>query len=266
MSDETVDNSVTEALVEDPFADLEANLKSEKPQAEATAPKIPEKYMNKSAEELIEMHRNLETTLGKQSNELGELRKQSELLMQIAARQNSAVPEPAKAVEDEDIDESVWYSNPAKAVEKIVNKRMAGIEAELVRERREKAVQYITGKHPDAEKIAADPQFHAFVAEHPIRQQILQRVRTEGDVNSLDYLLTEFKGKKGTVKKEETQIKQDVSHAIGETGSAAVGTHKQTIRRSQIQALRASNPRRYEELMPLIRDAYQEGRVVNDLK
>ena len=55
----------------DMFAQVEEQQETPEPQE----PEIPDKYKGKSAEELVQMHQEAEKLLGRQSSEVGELRK-----------------------------------------------------------------------------------------------------------------------------------------------------------------------------------------------
>ena len=53
--------------------ELEIQQEVEQPQAEETT--IPDKYQGKSLEEVVQMHQEAEKLLGRQSSEVGELRR-----------------------------------------------------------------------------------------------------------------------------------------------------------------------------------------------
>jgi hypothetical protein len=58
---------------QEPQEELEAI--QEEPEESSIEDELPEKYRGKSVKELVEMHQNAEQALGKQSSEVGELRK-----------------------------------------------------------------------------------------------------------------------------------------------------------------------------------------------
>ena len=56
--------------------EIEADeIQQEVEQPQIEEPTIPEKYQNKSLEEVVQMHQEAEKLLGRQSSEVGELRK-----------------------------------------------------------------------------------------------------------------------------------------------------------------------------------------------
>ena len=54
---------------------LEMFAEEQQETPEIQEPEIPDKYRGKSAEELVQMHQEAEKLLGRQSSEVGELRK-----------------------------------------------------------------------------------------------------------------------------------------------------------------------------------------------
>jgi len=63
-----------QASTEDVFAEQQDQPEVEE-QATPSEPEIPDKYQGKSAQELVQMHQEAEKLLGRQSSEVGELRK-----------------------------------------------------------------------------------------------------------------------------------------------------------------------------------------------
>ena len=77
---------------------------------------LPDKYQGKSASELAEMHSNLEKLMGKQSQEVGELRKAFDSMVQdsiVTRNVAQSAPEP----EVEDID---FFTDPKAAIARAV--------------------------------------------------------------------------------------------------------------------------------------------------
>ena len=72
---ETVEETTQEPVQEE--FNLDQAVVSEEPQQPQPeqAEELPEKYKNKSAQELVQMHQEAEKLLGRQSSEVGELRK-----------------------------------------------------------------------------------------------------------------------------------------------------------------------------------------------
>jgi hypothetical protein len=88
-------------------------------QAEA----LPDKYRGKSAAELARMHQEAEKLLGRQSSEVGELRKVVDSYIQTQLSQQQA---PQKS-DDEDYD---FFTDPDKAVSRAIENHPKIREAE----------------------------------------------------------------------------------------------------------------------------------------
>ena len=77
---------------------------------------VPEKLRNKSKEEIADMYLNLEKKLGSQGQELGELRRMTDQILQEQFNpKHKSEPEPE--ISDDD-----FYANPKDSVEKIVRR------------------------------------------------------------------------------------------------------------------------------------------------
>ena len=84
---------------------------TEQPQEQST---IPEKYQGKSMEEIVQMHQEAEKLLGRQSGEVGELRK----VVDDYISQSITTQAPQQTVEpEEDID---YFTDPQGAVNRAI--------------------------------------------------------------------------------------------------------------------------------------------------
>ena len=81
---------------------------------------VPDKYRNKSAAELVQMHQEAERMLGRQSGEVGELRKVvDEFVLSQSTKKEETV--------EEEID---YFSDPEKAVQRAIDNHPAVREAQ----------------------------------------------------------------------------------------------------------------------------------------
>ena len=62
---------------------------------------IPEKYQNKSAEELVQMHQEAEKLLGRQSSEVGELRKVVDNYIQTQLTPEQQAPQEVEEIDSQ---------------------------------------------------------------------------------------------------------------------------------------------------------------------
>ena len=110
---ETVEETTQEPVQEE--FDLDQAVVSEEPQQPQPdeVEELPEKYKNKSAQELVQMHQEAEKLLGRQSSEVGELRKVVDDYIQTQLTKETA---PTQTVEEE-VD---FFTDPEKAVQKAI--------------------------------------------------------------------------------------------------------------------------------------------------
>ena len=102
VNNETVDTLDTEDTVESP---------EEVAQEE---PSVPEKYQNKSLQEVVQMHQEAEKLLGKQSSEVGELRGVVDDYIQTQLTQQQA---PVQQQEDD----TDFFVDPQAAVNRAID-------------------------------------------------------------------------------------------------------------------------------------------------
>ena len=225
---------------------------------------LPEKYRGKSASEIAQMHRELESRLGQQSQEVGELRKAFDDMVKtsIAAQQQPSAPEP----EEDDTD---FFADPKAAMQRQIEnhpalKQAQAVAAEMAKSQSLAALQ---AAHPDMKEILSEAGFREWIGKSKVRQELFQKADTQYDFDSADELLTLYKERKGVVKQTAAMEKQAQKNEVkkASTGSARSnpeGTKaRKTYRRRDIIELMNRDPKRYEALQPEIMKAYAEGRV-----
>lgn len=224
---------------------------------------LPSKYQGKDIKDIIAMHQNAEQLLGKQGQEVGELRR----IVDDFIKAQSVTQQQAQSFES-DVDDLDFFENPKGSIEKMLAnhpslKQTQQIAAQL---KQQETVAKLKSNHPDYLDVVKDPKFGEWVQKSKIRMKLLQEADQGYDFDAADELLTLWKERKGaintTVSAEKAQRKQQVKTAASGTsvGSAERPSRK-IYRRSDIIELMRKDPDRYEALMPEIRAAYAEGRV-----
>jgi len=224
---------------------------------------LPEKYRNKTPQEIAKMHQEAEKLLGRQSSEVGELRKIVDDFVKSQLEAKSA-PEQT-TVEEDDTD---WYLDPQKAVSKAIENHPKIKEAEQVSSqmKQAKALSELQTKHPDFQQILGDAAFGEWVSGSKIRLQLFQQADQAYDVEAADELLTTWKERQQytsqAVQQERTERKKQVKSAStgGASGSGEAPSRK-IYRRSDIIKLMQTDPDRYMQLADEIAAAYAENRV-----
>ena len=223
---------------------------------------VPEKYKGKTAEDIIKMHQEAEKLIGKQAQEVGEVRKLAdELLKQSLASNNK--PQPIEQQEPE-ID---FFEDPKKAIQKELSAHpdvIAAREAALTFKKMQ-IQQKLNSDHPDFTQVVQDPEFVNWVKSSPVRMGLYAKADAEYDYDSANELLSTFKQIK-SVKAQETKAAGEVARQsalksaavdVGGTGESS----KKVYRRADLIRLRMTDPTRYEALSDDIMRAYREGRV-----
>jgi len=221
---------------------------------------IPDKYRGKELSDIIKMHQEAEKLIGKQAQEVGEVRKLADELI----KQNLAgKPQPIKEEEPE-VD---FFENPQAAVRKTVDNhpdvlaaRQAGQEFKKMQ-----IQQKLAAEHPDFGQIAQDADFVNWVKSSPIRIGLYAKADGEFDYDSANELLSTYKQLRGVKTKQtndagETQRKSNLKAATVDVGGSGE-SGKRVYRRADLIRLKMTDPNRYDALSDEIMQAYQEGRV-----
>ena len=221
---------------------------------------IPDKYRGKELSDIIKMHQEAEKLIGKQAQEVGEVRKLADELI----KQNLAgKPQPIQEEEPE-VD---FFENPQAAVRKTVDNHpdvLAGRQAALEFKKMQ-IQQKLASEHPDFTQIVQDPDFANWVKSSPIRIGLYAKADGEFDYDSANELLSTYKQLRGVKAKQtndagETQRKSNLKAAtvdVGGTGESG----KRVYRRADLIRLKMTDPNRYDALSDEIMTAYAEGRV-----
>jgi hypothetical protein len=220
---------------------------------------IPDKYRGKELSDIIKMHQEAEKLIGKQAQEVGEVRKLADELIKqnLSGNRQNAEVEP-------EID---FFEDPKKAVQNTIDRhpdvlaaRQAGQEFKKMQ-----IQQKLSTEHPDFSQIVQDQEFVDWVKSSPIRLGLYAKADGEYDFDSANELLSTYKQIKGVKTKQtsdagEATRKQNLKAALVDTGGTGE-TGKRVYRRADLIRLKMTDPQRYETLSDEIMTAYAEGRV-----
>jgi len=228
---------------------------------EPQEPEIPDKYKGKTAQELVQMHQEAEKLLGRQSSEVGELRKVVDNYIQTQLTEDTQqAPQ-----QDEEVD---WFTDPDKAVDRAIQNHPKIKEAEALTQqyRASTAMAELQRKHPDMQQILQDANFAEWIKASNVRTKLFVAADQQYDHESADELFSLWKERQNIVQQtaqvEQQARKQSVKAAS--TGNASGSTEsapKKIYRRADIINLMKSDPDRYAALQPEIMKAYAEKRV-----
>ena len=233
----------------------------EQPQPEESS--LPEKYQGKSLEEVVKMHQEAEKLLGRQSSEVGELRKVVDDY--ISTQTPAQAPQQQHVEPEDDID---YFTDPQAAVNRAIENHPKIREAQQYTEQYKKQTSLATvqAKHPDMQTILGDPKFAEWIKASKIRTQLFVAADQQYDADAADELFSLWKERK-TVARQTAAVEKQArkntlkSASTGNARGTAEGTRKKVYRRADIIKLMRTDPERYQSLSDELLKAYAEGRV-----
>lgn len=226
---------------------------------------IPTKYKGKSLDEIIRMHQEAEKLIGRQAQEVGEVRK---LADELIKRQLEPKQVEVPAAKEDEID---FFEDPKKAVSKAVEAHPAIQEAkqQALLLKQQQTLTKLQQEFPDFQQTVADPAFAEWVKASPVRVRLYAAADADFDFDSAAELLTSWnyvkpKPVQQPVVPQEARAAQKaaVKAATVDVGSsAAAPTSSKVYRRADLIRLQLEDPDRYYSLQDEILAAYAEGRV-----
>ena len=220
---------------------------------------LPEKYRGKDLSDIIRMHQEAEKLIGKQAQEVGEVRKLADELIKqnLSGNRQNAEVEP-------EID---FFEDPKKAVQNTINNHPDVLAARQAgQEFRKMQIQNkLASEHPDFTQVVQDPDFVNWVKSSPVRLGLYAKADGEFDYDSANELLSTYKQLKGVKTKQtsdagEASRKQNLRAASVDSGGTGE-SGKRVYRRADLIRLKMTDPQRYESLSDEIMAAYADGRV-----
>jgi len=200
--------------------------------------------------------------MGKQSSEVGELRRVVDDYIQAQLSQQQA---PVQQQEEDDID---FFTDPKSAVSKAIENHPKIREAEQYTQhyKKQSALAQLQSKHPDMQSILQDNKFAEWIKGSKVRTQLFVQADQQYDYDAADELFSLWKERaqvaQQTANVEKQARKQQVKSAsTGNARGTGEGTRKKVYRRADIIKLMKTDPERYQSLSNEIFQAYAEGRV-----
>jgi len=237
------------------FGELEIEQQKIEQKAE-----LPEKYRDKSLDDIVRMHQEAEKLIGKQAQEVGEVRKLADELI----KQNLGSRQQQTRQEEPEVD---FFENPQKAVQRTVDNHPDILAARQVtlEMKRAQIQQRLAQEHPDFGEIAKDQDFANWVKSSPVRIKIFEQADSGYDFDSANELLSTYKQLR-TVKSKQVSDEGEVTRkqnlkAVGVDVGGSGESSKKVYRRADLIQLQLRDPDRYAALSDEIMQAYIEKRV-----
>ena len=265
-----------------PTADVATDVAAVAPAAD----EVPEQFKGKTPAQLVKMYQDLHSVVGRQGNELGELRRVSDEYIRAnltagaaRARAEAAASTPKQtAATDDDAD---FFAKPKAAIDKAIENHplVKELRGQLGQQKQAQAVQRAQSntdefnkRHPDAGTILNDPEFQAWVGASKVRQALLKQAHQAFDLDAGDEVFATWKALQAGAKKpaptpaqaaaaKKTALAAAKVPSGGNATPKETGGDKKIYRRADLVRLNAENPNRYAELSDEIALAYAEGRV-----
>jgi primosomal protein N' len=248
------------------FVEEEETPEVEEPtphEPETLAPEmdIPHKYQGKTAAEIIKMHQDAETLIGRQGNEVGELRKIVDDMLAATAQTSEAPAEPVD-----------FFADPQAAIVGAVKQtmdndpRLKHLEESAAISKKQAAANALASAHPDYLQIVNSPDFVDWVQKSPGRVKRFQQSHVDFDIETASEIIADYKERQSligsTVNNAKGKRTDAVKQAATGSGKASAETRgKPVLSRDALIELKRTNPDKYYSMMPQIKQAYMEDRV-----
>lgn len=238
---------------------------------------LPEKYRGKSLRDVIDMHRNAESELGRKSNELGQYRSLTDRLLDLKRHDDLAKGGAAAEEIEEDplpeISATDLLENPTASVSKLWEAKEKSAQKRRQREeelaRQHQIESEFASKHPDAEEIVHSAQFVDWVKADPTRTYMVLSA-ANGDLAAGDVILQQWKSRQSSSEqapepkksKPLEEARKATTERSGQSFTPDAPSGK-TYRRLDLIRLKLTDPEAYgdESFQREIMKAYNEGRV-----
>jgi hypothetical protein len=252
-------------LEQEEVGELEAvveQIEQQEAKKEPEAEDIPDEFKGLSVKDLVGMTLHARKEMGRQANEVGEIRKLADELIKSQLKPK----EPEVAPKEVD-----FFENPQEAIRRAVesNPKVQAAEAYAINAQKAMAKQQLHQMHPDMGQIIQSDDFRQWVTASPVRKQLLQQADQAYDLNAANELLSTFKElRQVKVQQQQRQVSevdktarnQAMQSAAVDTGGSGETTRK-VYRRADLIRLKMTDPNRYESMNDEILQAYAEGRV-----
>jgi hypothetical protein len=253
---------------QEPTDQLDTQDTVETPQEEEQPqqPEVPEKYRGKSVEDLVQMHQELEKFSGKQSTEVGELRKVVDDYIQTQLSTQQA-PQQQQYQDDND-DDVDFFVDPKTAVSRAIDNHPKIKEAQAYTQqyKQQATLAQLKSAHPEMEQILQDPKFAEWIKGSKVRTQLFVQADQAYDYDAANELFSLWKERNQVVQQtaqaEREARKSSVKTAsTGNARGTAEGSRRKVYRRADIIKLMRTDPERYQSMSDELLKAYAEGRV-----
>lgn len=228
---------------------------------------LPEKFKDKSTSDVAKSYVELEKEHGRKVNEIGELRRLNDQLLNLELNRT---PGTKDVVVDTEVSSDDFFENPIDSVNSTVenNPVIKKLEARLEQSRVSDFQRRIESEHPKYTEYVSDDGFQKWIQASPIRSQ-LYKSADEYDYESANEIFSSWEERSKLIAATQniSEGKEKNSQALKEASSESSSTGASPTkfyRSSDIIRLRLENPSKYKAMQSEFTKAYLEGRVKRD--
>jgi len=237
----------------------------EENQASSEVETIPDKYNGKSLEDVVRMHQEAEKLLGRQSSEVGDLRKVVDSYINTQLETQTPATKGASET-DEDID---FYSDPERAISRAIENHpsVKAAEESTRAYKQQTSMATLQKDHPEIPEIVKDPKFAEWIQASTVRTRMFVQADQHFDIESANELFSLWKDRSGAINQTLQAEKNGRQKAVREgsngytRGNPDSSSSKKIYRRTDLINLMKNDPDRYLALSDEITLAYAEKRV-----
>lgn len=144
---------------------------------QAENPGLPDRFKDKSPEEIAASYIELEKAYSRQGNDLGEMRKTLDSYITTLQSETEASQEPSSTAEPVTVDD--LYDDTQGAIARAVeasptNDRIAKLEEELAQAKLKESLSDLNDKFEGWQDKVQSPEFQNWAAESPYRMRLVQ--------------------------------------------------------------------------------------------
>ena len=218
---------------------------------------LPDEFKGKSPSEIARIALHARREMGRQANELGDIRKLADELIR------SQLHKPKEEEKPREVD---FFENPQEAIQNAISASPDVIAAKkyALQAQQGQALQKLSQMHPDFGNVVQDGEFQTWIGSSKIRQQLFNQAQSY-DVDAADELLSTFKTLKAAKQQNVSEVDKtartnSVKAASVDSGGTGESS-KKVYRRADLIQLRIRDPQAFASRSDEINRAYAEGRV-----
>jgi ribosomal protein L29 len=233
---------------------------------------LPERFRDKTPEEIAASYIELEKRFSQQGNDLGTLRQTVDQFMKLQSE--AATTEPTEP-EADPLSVDDIYDNPDEAIRRVVREeagsKIEQLERQLAEERFNTQMQGLDAKYPGWREKAQSPEFLEWVQSSPYRARMAQAADVQNDIQAADDLIGMYYELSGAAQQaQEFQRDQQLQQATLESSGPEQPEMVDTFSRADLMNARIAAKRGDQQAITwlnanreAIAIAYEEGHITD---